>query len=166
METFYEYIDAYKAEMEKGVVPKAYKGLLEYLMSVRAYLAIHYPGYFVSSNIYTGYMDMSYFSVSPESLKRRKLKIAVVFIHETCRFEAWLAGINKLVQAQYWDLFRESAWDRYPIVPGIQGRDAIIEHTIVEHPNFADLDGLTKLIETETLDFIGNIDTFLASLNR
>jgi hypothetical protein len=43
-------------------------------------------------------MDMTNFSFIPKSFKQRNLKIAVVFIHEAFRFEAWLAGYNKQVQ--------------------------------------------------------------------
>jgi len=74
-----------------------------------------YPDYFVSGNIYHGYMDMTYFSFTPESFKLRKLKGAIVFIHERFRFEVWSAGSNKQVQTEYWKLFKERDWNEYLI---------------------------------------------------
>jgi len=75
MESFNQYMEEYKKEMKKGVIKEAYKGLMEYIMDLRTHLQNKYPDYFVSS-LYYGYMDMTYFSFSPESLKDRKLKIA------------------------------------------------------------------------------------------
>lgn len=56
---------------------------------------------------------MTYFSVIPKSIKERKLKIAIVFLHTAFRFEAWLSGLNRQVQTQYWELFKDSGWNKY-----------------------------------------------------
>jgi hypothetical protein len=161
MESFSEYIDEYKELMRKGVVRKAYQGVMQYIMALRTYFSTKYPDYFVSGSIYFGYMDMTYFSFQPESFKQRKLRVAIVFIHETCQFQIWLAGYNKLVQSKYWKLLRESDWNGYPIVPSTNGVDSIIEYTIVQDTDFTDLDGLTHQIENSALRFIQDIETFL-----
>lgn len=88
----------YRKQVEKGDIRRAYKGLMEYIMDLRVYFKKKYPDYYVSGNIYQGYRDMTYFSFFPKSLKRRKLKVALVVIHETCRFEVWSTGYNKQVQ--------------------------------------------------------------------
>lgn len=106
MKPFHEYMNEYRKQMEKGDIKKAYKGLMEYLMELRLHFKKKYPDYVVSGSLYYGYMDMSYFSFFPESLKLRKLKVAIVFIHDTIRFEVWLAGYNKQVQAQYWKILQ------------------------------------------------------------
>ena len=130
METFNEYMNDYRKQLEKGAIQKAYKGLMEYVMELRTYFKNKYPDYFVSGSIYYGYMDMTYFSFYPETIKNRGLKIAIVFVHETFRFEVWLAGINKQVQTKYWNLIRESDWTQYPVVATIKGMDSIIEHIL------------------------------------
>jgi len=105
---------------------------------------------------------MTYFSFYPKSLGRRKLKIAIVLIHESMRFEVWLAGYNKQVQSKYWKIIRESSWDKYRIVPTTKGADSILEHILVDNPDFRDLDKLTKQIEKGTMKFIEDIESFLA----
>ena len=137
---------------------------MEYIMSLRTYLHNKYPDYNVSSNIYFGYMDMTYFSFFPDSLKNKKLKIGIVFVHETFRFEVWLFGYNKTVQKKYWKLFKESSWNKYRIVPTTKGFDSIIEHILVDNPNFSDLDNLTKQIEKGTLNFIKDIEGYLCHI--
>ena len=162
MESFHEHINEYRKQLEKGAVKKAYKGLMEYIMDLRTYFKNKYPDYFVSGSIYYGYMDMTYFAFIPQSLKRRKLKTAIVFIHDTCRFEVWLGGYNKQVQSNYWKLFKESGWKKYHIVPTTKGVDSIIEYILADNPDFSDLDTVTKQIERGTLKFIKDVENFLS----
>jgi len=107
---------------------------------------------------------MTCFSFSPESLNSRKLKVAIVFIHEKCRFEVWLAGSNKQIQKKYWKLVKEREWDKYSIPTDIKGIDSIIEYIIVENPDFSDLETLTKQIERGVLKFIKDVEDYLATL--
>lgn len=161
MELFNDYVNEYRTQMEKGVITKAYKGLMEYMQDLRTYFKNNYPDHSVSGSIYFGYMDMTYFSFFPDSFKQRQLKVAIVFIHETCRFEVWLAGANKEIQSKYWKLLKESDWNKYPIVPTTKGVDAIIEYVMVDKPDFNDLNSLTRQIEQTTLKFIEDIESFI-----
>jgi hypothetical protein len=161
MESFHEYINEYRKQMEKGDIKKAYRGLMDYIMGLRTHLNKKYPDYFVTG-IYQGYMDMTYFSFFPESLKHRKLKVGIVFVHETMRFEVWLFGVNKQVQTKYWKLFKDSGWNKYHIVPTVKGFDGIVDTVLVDNPDFSDLDALTKQIERGTLKFIKDIESFLS----
>jgi hypothetical protein len=106
-------------------------------------------------------MDMTYFSVFPESLKDIDLKIAIVFVYDTFRFEVWLSGKNQQVLAKYWKIFTESGWDRYRIAPQGKWADSILEHSLVEDPDFSDLDALTRQIDRGTLKFIQDVESFL-----
>jgi hypothetical protein len=163
MNAFHEYMDEYRKQMRKGDIKEAYKGLMDYIMDLRTHFQNKYPDYFVSGSIYYGYMDMTYFSFFPKSLKNRKLKIGIVFIHDTCRFEVWLFGYNKQVQTKYWKLIKESDWNTYHIPSTIKGRDSIIEYIVVGNPDFSNLDALTKQIEIGTLKFIKDVETFLSN---
>ncbi len=131
MESFHEYMNEYRKQIEKGAIKEAYRGLMKYIMDLRTHLKNKYPYHFVSSSIYYGYMDMTYFSFIPQSFKRRKLKVAIVFIHDTCRFEVWLGGYNKQVQTKYWKLFKESGWNKYHVVSTTEGVDSIVEYVLV-----------------------------------
>src|SRR4030042_4652548 len=133
METFHESMQEYRKQLKKVAIQEAYRGLMAYIMDLRTSFKNKYPEYFVSGSIYYGYMDMTYFSFIPESLKHRNLKIAIVFVHESFRFEVWLAGYNKTVQTEYWKLFKESDWDKYRVVSTTKGADAIIEHILVDN---------------------------------
>lgn len=152
----------YHRQLARGHIQVAYRGLMDYLLSLRAHFQNAHPGYAVPSNIYFGYMDMTYFSIVPPALQAKKLKIAVVFLHEAFRFEIWLAGVNKQVQNHYWKLFKDSGWDRYRLVPTTRGADSILESVLVAQPDFNDPDALTRQVESGTLEFITDIESFLA----
>ena len=163
IDSLHEYVGEYRIQLQKGVIQRAYKGLMEYILGLRTDLQGRYPGYFVSGSIYYGYMDMTYFSFFPQSLKERGLKAGVVFLHEAFRFEAWLFGYNKQVQSRYWKYFKDSGWNKYRLVPTLKGQDSILEYILVDDPDFSDLDRLTKQVEAGMLRFIQDVESFLTA---
>jgi len=162
MASFHENMNEYKKQLRRGAVQKAYQGLMDYIMGLRSHFEKKYPDYSVSGNIYFGYMDMTYFAFFPKTLKQRKLKVGIVFVHEAFRFEVWLFGYNKSVQAKYWKLFKESSWSKYRVPSTIEGVDSILEGILIENPDFIDLDALTKQIERGTLKFIEDVEDVLS----
>jgi hypothetical protein len=163
MESFQKSIDEYRKQLEKGAIQEAYRGLMEYIMGLRTHFMKKYPHSIESGSIYYGYMDMTYFSVFPKSIKDRKLKVPIVFLHEEFRFEVWLSGVNRQVQEKYWELIEESKWNKYKLVSQEgKGVDSIIEHILVDNPDFSDLDALTQQIEIGTLKFFQDVENFLS----
>ena len=154
-------MNEYKEQIQKGAIVDAYRGLMEYIMSLRIYLSNKYPDYNVPSNIYFGYMDMTYFSIIPKSFKDKKLKIAIVFSYETFGFEVWLSAVNKNILTKYWNFMKNENWDKYRIVKPGKGIDSILEYNLVNNPDFSNLDALTKKIERGTLKFIKDVEEFL-----
>ncbi len=161
MRSFSDYMNEYRKQLEKGDIQKAYRGLMDCLMQLRSHFESQYHNYSISG-IYQGYMDMTYFALFTESLKPKKLKVAIVFVYDKFRFEVWLAGQNKQVQTKYWELFKESGWNKYRVPSATRGVDFIIEGVLVENPDFGNLEALTKQIETGALNFIEDVEDFLS----
>lgn len=90
MNSLKKQIEAYRKEMKRESIPNTYRTLLSYVRVLKNHLARHYPSYTLSSGIYQGEMDITYFTFTPPTLKEKKLKIALVFVHETIRWELWL----------------------------------------------------------------------------
>jgi len=162
MGSFPASMDEYKKQLKRGYLQEAYQGLMVFFRDLRAHFKNKYPGYSVSGSIYYGYMDMTYFSIFPESLKCRKLKIAIVFIHETFKFEVWLSGSNRNVQTKYWKMLKENEWDKYHLASNPRAVDYVLDHSLINNPDFSDLDSLTRQIERGTLEFIKDIEGFLS----
>jgi hypothetical protein len=161
MPTFSDYVAEYRKQLGRGYIQEAYRGLIEFMMDLKTRFSRNYPEYEVSSSLYPGYMDMTYFAIVPPSLKRRKLKIAVVFVHQTASFEVWLAGANRQVQAKYWELIKDQDWGDFRLTPPGTGVDSILAYDLAVNPDFNDLDALTKQIVDGTLGFISKVEEFL-----
>jgi hypothetical protein len=157
-----EYINEYRKQLGKGYIKEAYKGLMEYVADLKLYLKNKYPDYFVSGSINYGFMDYTYFYFFPKSLKKRNLKMVILFIHDSFTFEIWLAGYNKNVQTKYLKLFKENNWNKYKTASTSEEVDYITYHILVDNPDFSDPDALTRQIEKGTLNFINDVETFLS----
>ncbi len=161
MKSLNQQLQVYKKQLEKGDIKFAYQGLMNYFNDLRLHFKNHYPDFSVAGNIYQGQMDISFFSCSPPSFKKEKLKIVILFIHETFHFEIWLCGANKNIQKKYWEMFKASDWDKYRIPTNTKNVFSIVEHTLVEQPDFDDLGKLTAQIESEAMKFIADLKTDL-----
>jgi hypothetical protein len=159
--SFSKAMQEFKNMLEEGIIQDAYQGLMDYFRRLKAQFAKTYP---VSGSIYYGYMDMTYFSLFPELLKSRKLKIAVVFVYETFQFEVWLSGANRDVQVEYWNHIKAADWDRYPLSPDPRREDYVIGQVLIADPDFGDLTELTSRIEDGTSSFINNVEEFIATV--
>jgi hypothetical protein len=159
---FHEAMIEYKKQLKKRDIKEAYQGLIKYFKDLRSHFSNKYPDFLVSANIYPGYMDLTYFHFFPKSLKSRKLKIVIVFLHDAFRFEVWLSGNNKKIQEKYLNLFNKSNWNGYHLASTTKGVDSILDHVLIENPDFHDLNKLTKQIEQGTLQFIEDVEIFLS----
>ena len=162
MESFSNSMNEFKKQILKGDIIVAYQGLMDYFGYLKSHFRDKYPGYDVSGSTYFGYLDMTYFPIFTEPLKKRGLKIALVFVYESFRFEVWLAAKNKKIQNEYRQIFTDSGWNKYPITAGGKGIDSILDSILVENPDFSNLDVLTETILKGTLVFIKEIEEFIA----
>ncbi len=160
MKDFNDCVSEYRRQVQEGDIVKAYRGLMEYMMNLRNHFRDRFPEYSFPGNIYSGYMDMTYFPVLTPVLKAKGLKTAIVLIHDDVRFEAWLSGYNKQIQMKYWSLVREKGWDRYRVPETIKGIDSIVECDLALCPDFSNTASLTDTIETLAHKFILDAEIF------
>ena len=153
-------IDEYNIQLQRGDIQKAYRSIIGFMAKFRIYLKRKYPSHIISA-LYPGYMDMTYFSITPENLKKHNLKIAIVYLHEPNAFEVWLSGVNRSVQAEYIKrlLNRKLNYRLSMIKPGV---DSIVEHRIKTKPDFDRCQVMMSAIESEYLDFEHHVDSVLA----
>ena len=155
----------FKELVQHGEIITAYQGLMHYFRDLRTHFEKRYPDISVPGNIYYGYLDMTYFALMPESLKSRKLKIALVFVYETFRFEVWLSGANRKVQEEYWKRITKSGWKQYSLTDNPSRDDFILALILEEDPDFRNLEALTLRLEHKTMDFIGQVEGYITDLD-
>lgn len=156
MQTLNDAIREYTAQLQKGQIQEAYKGIMTFMSGLKTYLQSRHKQY-ATTGLYFGYMDMTYFAFTPPELKDRNLKIAIVYLHQENRFELWLGGTNRKVQTQYINLFKEKDIAPYKLSQVSPGVDSIIELIVSEQPDFDDADTLMQIIEEKTVEFANQI---------
>lgn len=156
MQTLNDAIREYTAQLQKGQIQEAYKGIMTFMSGLKTYLQSRHKQY-ATTGLYFGYMNMTYFAFTPPELKDRNLKIAIVYLHEENRFELWLGGTNRKVQTQYINLFKEKDIAPYKLSQVSPGVDSIIELIVSEQPDFDDADTLMQIIEEKTVEFANQI---------
>ena len=156
MDSLAHKIQEYRRQLSQGHIQKAYQGIMTFMTGLKSYLENNHPDYFTSA-LYFGYMDMTYFAFTPAVLKNKKLKIAIVYLHEQGRFEAWLGGNNRKVQAEYIERLSRSELGKYQLSQVSPGVDSIVESILVDRPDFDSLDSLQQEIETEVIKFISDM---------
>jgi hypothetical protein len=145
-------VKEYAIQLSKGQIQTAYRGIMTFMSDLRSHLEHKYSS-FTASALYFGYMDMTYFAFMPFSLRDRRLKVAIVYLHEECRFELWLAGNSRQIQAEYIEMLSHRDLGKYALSRIQPGADSIIASSIVEVPDFDHPDELKRHIEVEIMGF-------------
>jgi hypothetical protein len=154
-------VEELRKQLNKGSIQKAYRALLSFMMGLRTRFEKKF-GDSAVSGLYQGYFDMTYFALFPPSLKRRDLKVAIMFNYDAFRFEAWLSARNRKIQRQYWEMFKVSPCADYRVITPAEGVDSIIECDLAKDIDLSDPEALTSRIETGTAAFIENIEKYLS----
>lgn len=133
--------------------------IINFFNNLRASLAKkHKLDYFISG-VYNG--NISFIQFTPRKLKSLNLKVLIVLNHEKNRFEIWLSGRNKETQLKYWEIFRQSNWNKYSIPENLDGKLSIVEYffnqDILEESDANKI----ELIENELVRFTDEITTIL-----
>lgn len=152
----------FQAQLQAGLIQKAYRALLSSMMGLRARYADKFGDQAVSA-IYQGYLDMTYFAIFPPALKIRGLKIAIVFNYEMFRFEAWLAARNRKLQERWWNIFKNLRAARYRIVEPKPGIDSIIEFDLAQGLEMAQSRSFTAALEQAADTFIKDMENQVSS---
>ncbi len=156
--TLNDAVRAYTQQLNERPIQQAYRGIMAFMSQLKTRLERTHPDY-ASSAVYPGYLDMTYFALTPPGLKQRDLKLAVVYLHQECRFEAWLAGANRKVQADYVQLLSRRELGRFSLSHVQPGVDAIIASPLLEQPDFDHPEEMQSQIEATLAEFVRDIIT-------
>ncbi len=149
------FVSAYKEVLKNGDVQVAYAELVKYVQKLKTAFSKDLGETYSVGNVFQGYMDYTYFYLSNDFLKDKKIKLGLVFNHNHVRFEAWLLGQTKDVQEKYWKLLKNTKWINGSAMP----QYSIFEVILVDNPDFDDLDTLTESIKNKLVSVAEDIST-------
>nr|WP_221405103.1 hypothetical protein [Apibacter adventoris] len=131
---------------------------MKYVSNLKTHLSKTYTNRFSFGNVFSGYMDYTYFYFFNDYLRAHKLRFGIVFNHKKVRFELWLMGQNTEVQKEYWELLKSTEWNEGRTT---KPRYSELKVILVDHPNFDQLNNLTQSIEKEIDKLVPIILEFL-----
>ena len=149
------FVSAYKESLKNGDIQVAYAELVKYVQKLKTTFSKDLGDTYSVGNVFQGYMDYTYFYLSNDFLKDKKLKLGLVFNHNHVRFEAWLLGQTKDIQEKYWKLLKSTKWINGSEMP----QYSIFEVILVDNPDFDDLDTLTENIKNKLVSVAKDIST-------
>jgi len=161
MDSLNKVVAEYTEQLSKGQIQRAYKGIMTFMAGLKATLEHKHPDY-ASGALYFGYMDMTYFALTPPVLKDKMVKIALVYLHGQNRFEVWLAGNNRKIQAQVIEQLEKKDLNGYKVSQVSPGVDSIVESILIDRPNFDKPDELIERIAGKTAAFIDDMISLLS----
>jgi len=127
-----ELVGIYKEVLANGDFQITYQYLVSIIQNVRTLFSKEYKGIYSVSGILHGYIDVTYFYLQNELLKKNKLKLAVVLNHQNANFEIWLVAQTKDIQISYWKKMENEKWVDSQNMP----QYSIFETTLLENPDF------------------------------
>ncbi|MFV0269119.1 MAG: DUF7000 family protein, partial [Draconibacterium sp.] len=156
-----KYVSIYQDQLKKGDILIAYNELVKFVMNLRTEFIKTHSDKYSFAGILHGYLDYTYFYYSNDFIKSKKLKFGLVLNHVEMRFEIWLLGNTIPVQKKYWEVLKNTKWNKKAEMP----KYSILEMTLVENPDFKNLDRLTKKIETKMMEASGEILDYLKTID-
>lgn len=152
MSSLNQDVRAYCRALQDGAVPRAYKGVLSFVSQLQTRLLEQFPDC-AAGAFYQGYLDMTYFALTPPELRAGKLKLALVYLHAENRFELWLAANNRALQAETVKRLAGVELGGYALTQPAPGVDAIISRVAAAEPDFDRPDELTRTLAGEFAAF-------------
>jgi len=138
-------IPDYKNSFASGELQKTYQDLVGIVQNLRTEFSRKYKNEFTVANILHGYIDITYFYLQNEYLKKNKLKFAIVFNHQYAKFDLWLLGQTKDVQIRYWEKLKGAKWVNEKVMPEY----SISEITLLSTPDFNNSTKLSESIHSQ-----------------
>ena len=161
MNSINQAVEEYTEQLKSGRIRQAYRGIMSFMSGLKAFMERLHPDLAFSA-LYPGYMDMTYFACTPPALKEKGLKIAIVYLHEENRFELWLSGSNRKIQAENITLLQTRDTSGCKLSQPKPGVDSILESRLPDQPDFDHAGELMDRIEREVLRFMEIIEKMIS----
>lgn len=158
------YINEYRRLIQETNLQKGYQEFITFFRALRTYLQKQLPEYAFTGNIVENNMDYSYFQFSNDDLKSKGLKIVIVFVHTEFACQIWLSGMNREVQAKYYNEFTKKSHP-YILTDNPSKTDYILKTILVEDNNYNDVESVFQTIKDKTVEVMKSMEQFWALEN-
>jgi hypothetical protein len=158
-------VERYVGAVAQGDIVRAYRGILAALTQFKSSWESTHPQDAVGA-LYQGYLDMSFVAVLPLSLAEKRLKISLVFLHETGTFTLWLTAGNRAIQKNVSTALQRITLGRYQLTELEPGVDAIIALDLPKPYAFDEPDALTMRLVAAAEAFLADMTVLIQQIDR
>lgn len=155
-------IDTYTNAVAQGDIAQAYRGILSALAQFKSAWETAHPQDTVGS-LYQGYMDMSFVAIAPASFAEKRLKISLVFLHDSGTFTLWLSAGNRAIQKSVSEAFRAVPLGQYSLSVLEPGVDSIIALDLPKPYAFDEPKSLTRMLVQAAEAFLADMAALVDS---
>lgn len=134
-----ELLKEYRNILQTTNLQLCYQEFIRLFRYIRTGLEASMPEYKFQAKIVENSMDYSYFSFTNSELKKKGLKVVVVFIHQYFHFEIWVSGYNRNIQTKYYEKLKEVSFP-FQLTEDPIHNDYIISAVIEENSKLSDAD--------------------------
>lgn len=146
-------MDHFKKALGTGELQKAYRHLMDVFSSLQTALRENKEAQVQTGTLYHGYLDMTYLPVTTRVLRKKGMKVAVVFDYPKFQFQLWLSAGNRKKREKAILLLEQTKVLKDSIRIAKENPDAILEQVIHEPIDFEDTQGLVRSLVAETIRF-------------
>lgn len=154
-----ESLAIYKEQLSQGDIQRAYVALTKYVAELKA----KFPDIYRTGGISFGYLDITYFPFTNEWLRENQLRFGIVLNHPAMQIELWLMGRNASVQAEYWEILKDSKWNQDIEVMPIY---SVLEVCLESNIDFDNKEKMTEVILNKTVALAQEIEGYLKSIKE
>ena len=147
-------IEIYKKQLENEDIQTAYVNLIRYIAKLKA----SFPNEYKTGNISPGYLDYTYFSFFNNYLRKHKLRFGIVLNHKKMQFELWLMGQNKTMQQEYWNILKNTSWNKDKTT---KPKYAVLEVCLLNKIDFNNKEKMNTQILNEAISLAKEIQNYL-----
>lgn len=108
-----KYLETYKSLLATTELQLGYQEFIKLFRFLRIELEKELPDFSFSGNIVENNMDFAYFQLTDTDLREKGVKIQVVFVHKSFRFEVWVSGYNRKIQRYYYEKLKNKPLKYY-----------------------------------------------------
>lgn len=108
-----KYLETYRNLLATTELQLGYQEFIKLFRFLRIELEKELPDFSFSSNIVENNMDFAYFQLTDTDLREKGVKIQVVFVHKSFRFEVWASGYNRKTQCFYYNKLKNQPLKYY-----------------------------------------------------
>ncbi len=164
MSDFSKRVERYTEVLEDKSLAETYQEIIEYMRSLRQDF-INNEKSCKTGGLYEGLMDMTYFSITTDVLLKKRLKLAVVFVHGKGSLELWISGRNREALKKYRSHFPVDSGFSFPAFHEEDNVDALLEFILAERKELPEKEDAFQVIQPVVKEILEQMETLLSSMD-